>query len=86
MNINEKTPLEREVLIEHAKAVLNSDIKGVTLAKEMEMNTNQFYGYKKGYRKIENAYYDNLLKFERAYQKYINVDSNNNDKEKGSQK
>ena len=52
----------------------------------MEMNTNQFYGYKKGYRKIENAYYDNLLKFERAYQKYINVDSNNNDKEKGSQK
>lgn len=71
-NHDEIAQFYRDELVQHARYVLNSDIKGVTLAKEMEMNLKQFYGYKKGSRKIENAYYDTLIKFECAYQKIRN--------------
>lgn len=63
--------LDKKVLIEHANVVLKSSMKGSELAKEMEMNSRQLYAYRNGTRNIENAFYDNLLKFEKIYQKYF---------------
>ena len=59
-NQNNIRVLNREELIAHAKIVLQSDIKGSQLAKEMEMNSRQVYAYRNNKRDIANAYYDNL--------------------------
>lgn len=70
------TLLNRDALISHANTVLSSDWSGVDIAKELEMNTRQVYAFRKGRRKISNATYDTLLKFERMYQEYFLEDSN----------
>lgn len=61
----------REEIIKHAQIVLQSNIKGSKLAKEMNMNSRQLYAYRNGTRDIKNAFFDNLLKFEYIYQKYF---------------
>lgn len=51
----------------HAKEVLTSGLKGTELAEIMNMNVNQFYDYRNGSKKIENARLETLIKFEKAY-------------------
>lgn len=64
-------PIDRQLLVEHARCVLNSHLQGVKIAEEMEMTKSQVYAYRQGRRKIENAYVDTLLKFEKVYQKHL---------------
>lgn len=61
---------ERELLIRHAKVVLNSRLTGVEIAKETGVNAQQVCLYRNGKRSIERAYLNNLLKFERLYQSH----------------
>ena len=74
-NINQQnTPsLEKATLIKHAQCVLDSRLTGVDIAKEIGVSREQIYSYRKGRRKIENAYTDTLLKFERVYQNHKTI-------------
>lgn len=70
MKNNKKTDVdvERELLIWHAKVVLNSRLTGVEISRETGVNAQQVCLYRNGKRNIERAYFNNLLKFERLYQ------------------
>jgi len=59
---------KRELLIWHAKVVLNSRLTGVEIAKETGVNSQQVCLYRNGKRNIERAYLNNLLKLDRLYQ------------------
>ncbi|EFM72845.1 hypothetical protein HMPREF9515_02036 [Enterococcus faecalis TX0860] len=60
---------DKEILIAHAKKILQSSIKGSHIAREIGINANQLYDYRAGRRNIETAYLDTLTKFEEFYQK-----------------
>ncbi|OEK58882.1 hypothetical protein [Staphylococcus equorum] len=64
IDVNDK----RELLIWHAKVVLNSRLTGVEISKETGVNAQQVCLYRNGKRNIERAYLNNLLKFDRLYQ------------------
>ncbi|MGP5096150.1 hypothetical protein [Staphylococcus equorum] len=58
----------RELLIWHAKVVLNSRLTGVEISKETGVNAQQVCLYRNGKRNIEGAYLNNLMKLSRLYQ------------------
>ncbi|EZV57633.1 hypothetical protein [Staphylococcus aureus] len=69
MSKKERNTNDRDLLIRHAKKILNSNVKGTYLARELQMHTRQLYGYRNGSKNIDTAYLDTLLKFETLYQK-----------------
>lgn len=69
---DEPISIDRDKLIAHAYKILNSNVKGTQIAKEINMNTRQFYDYRNGVKNIETAYLDTLLKFEKLYQRIKN--------------
>lgn len=72
MNNNNNVELsdKRALLVKHAKAVLNSKLTGVQIAKETGVNAQQVCFYRNGRRDIERAYFNNLFKFECLYQRH----------------
>ena len=74
-DINMGIASNRPLLIKHAKAILESNMSGVEIAKETGLHVTQVYAYRNGTRPIENAHFENLWKFEALYQVNNNTES-----------